>query len=198
MEDLVKQLHAHDSQNMGQSIKCSRTHPDESEGAQDTWDTDEQEECIHPPEPPQLSDNDVFYGSLETVVREAPYHITALLDLGCLQALAQARKTEAEDHIWLLREDPGYFTETVSDAKDHRPETLYGEHCGQMHKNGRKNILLPRLLERVATDAYMNFSIWHEIHQRIPDLHMLSARYGDVIAETKNLPHDFFDLLVET
>jgi hypothetical protein len=43
----------------------------------------------------------------------------------------------------------------------------------------------------------VNFSIWHEIHQRMSDLPRLSVRYGDVIAETKSLPQDFFDLLVE-
>jgi hypothetical protein len=50
------------------------------------------------------------------VIREAPYRVTALLDIGSLRALVLAHRNEAEDHIWLLREDPGYFAEVVFEA----------------------------------------------------------------------------------
>jgi hypothetical protein len=209
MDTLVDQLHTHKGQNRNQykesrttahvqsTCKCAQC--DESEAEPDCCDegTLNEVKCIHPPEPPPLSDNDISHGSLEVVVREAPYRLPALLDLGCVQPLAQAWKTEAEDHIWLLREGLGYFAEIVPNAKDHRPETLRGENCGKTHKNGRGNILWARVLESIATEAYVNFSIWHEIHQRMSDLPRLSVRYGDVIAETKSLPQDFFDLLVE-
>jgi hypothetical protein len=70
-----------------------------------------------------------------------------------------ARRGEAEDHIWLLREDPGYFAEVVAEAKDHQPELLPGATYGVLHENSREDALWARILRSVATDAYVELAV---------------------------------------
>jgi hypothetical protein len=155
-------------------------------------------EQVFPPEPLPLSDNSASYSSLEIVAREAPYRVPGLLDLGHLKALVSAHRVDAEDHIWMLREDPGYFAEIVTNAKDHRPEVLRGGKCGKVHRNGRDSVLWPRVLRNVVSDAYVNVFIWHEIHQHMTELLQLSKVYANELNDRKVLPEKFFDRLVET
>lgn len=56
----------------------------------------------------------------------------AHLDLPRLQGLVAARCSAAEDHIWSLREDPGYFVDVVLDMKENRQEIL-PDTIGQKH-----------------------------------------------------------------
>ena len=51
--------------------------------------------------------------SLELMVLETPYCLPEI-NFGQLAALLEAREAVAEDHIWSMREDPGYFAEEVS------------------------------------------------------------------------------------
>ncbi|KAF2631530.1 hypothetical protein BU25DRAFT_190363 [Macroventuria anomochaeta] len=72
----------------------------------------------------------VGYSSLEAIVRESQYRAPTLRYIDRLEALVSACKSEAEDHIWMLREYPSYFAETVNEHKEHRPELLSGVRCG--------------------------------------------------------------------
>lgn len=108
---------------------------------------------------PSIPDNDKRYSTLGTVIREAPYRVPALLDLGSLRALVLARRNEVEDHIWLLREDPGYFAEVVFEAREHRPELLVGATCGELHENAQEETLWARVLRNVAVYGYVELSV---------------------------------------
>jgi hypothetical protein len=50
---------------------------------------------------------------------EAPYRVPRHLDFNALQGLISTKLSEAEDHIWQLREDPGYFAENIKDEIEH-------------------------------------------------------------------------------
>lgn len=60
------------------------------------------------------------------MMAEAPYRVPAQLDLERIEALPSARKLAAQDHLWALREDPGYFSDTLPEIAEHRPEMLKG------------------------------------------------------------------------
>ena len=49
------------------------------------------------------------YPTLATLATEAPYRLPAQLDLSKLKSLIAARRSDAENHIWALREDPYVF-----------------------------------------------------------------------------------------
>lgn len=65
------------------------------------------------PEPPALSTSETSLALLATVAAEAPYRLPASLNLTRLKAIVAAKRSAAEDHIWSLREDPGYFADVV-------------------------------------------------------------------------------------
>lgn len=53
--------------------------------------------------------------TLAAMAAEAPYRVPANINFDQLQAVIAARRSAAEDHIWVLREDPGYFRDAVGD-----------------------------------------------------------------------------------
>jgi hypothetical protein len=124
--------------------------------------------------------------------------VPAMLDLGPLEALVRARKAEAEDHVWFLREDPGYFSKTVLEAREHRTDLLRCEVCGKLHKNARDDVLWARVHRNVVTDSYIELSVWHEIHRALAELRQMSSQYAQAIKKTQNLPPDFWEALVNT
>jgi hypothetical protein len=148
--------------------------------------------------PPHLSD----YSSLDVIAREASYRVPMLSDLGRLQVLVEAGKNAAEDHIWLLREDPGYFAEAMMEKREHRPELLPGSTCGQYHKHRHDDILWPRVLRDGVTDCYVDVFVWDEIHQRISKLNKLAQQYAEHLGKDQwgtrlRLPKDFSQCLTE-
>ncbi|KAF2134905.1 hypothetical protein P153DRAFT_329762 [Dothidotthia symphoricarpi CBS 119687] len=152
----------------------------------------------YPPEPPSLSDNTDVYSTLEVIAREAPYRVPACLDFKKLRDLVSATKDLAEDHIWALREDPSYFADHVREYKEHRPETLPGDCCGQIAQSGQDRPLYNLVLKNVVTDAYIEYFAWNEIHCRISRLHAMYKQYQAAIDPHKELPAPMFELLVET
>ncbi|KAH7075133.1 hypothetical protein FB567DRAFT_453048 [Paraphoma chrysanthemicola] len=152
-----------------------------------------------PSEPPALSDNNELYSSLEVATREASYQVPARLDLGRLRGLVSACRSSAEDHIWSLREDPGYFAEVVTENREHRQELLRGQDGRIAHTTRNERPLMNKVLRSVITDAYAELYTWEEVERRITQLHQMSLDYADQIHDThKNLPEPFFEALVET
>ncbi|KAF1838416.1 hypothetical protein BDW02DRAFT_489169 [Decorospora gaudefroyi] len=154
-------------------------------------------------EPPALTCDEQEFTSLNAIVREASYRVPALADLGRLEVLVSACKNAAEDHIWMLREDPEYFHECVFEHKEHRPELLRGQECGMVHINGREEHLWPRVLQSVTTNCYIDLFMWNELHVRISRLERYSNLYKEhlgcgVLGIVGTLPRDFAEALVET
>ncbi|KAI4944897.1 hypothetical protein J4E91_008241 [Alternaria rosae] len=173
------------------------------------WNTEEDAaesmsrgDTIHPLPGSHIMAIDQDFTSLNAIVREACYRVPTLADLGRLEALVSACQNATEDHIWLLREDPGYFRESTLECKKHRPELLPGIHCKQTHKSARNEVLWPRVLHSVATDCYIDLFMWNELRQRISELNHLSLLYKDELGFGKlggkeELPEDFSESLVE-
>lgn len=119
---------------------------------------------------PAQCPQDANYSSLETIVRESQYRAPTLKDADRLVALVSACQSEAEDRIWMLREDPGYFTETVIENREHRPELLPGIHCGHLHNTGDSDSLWARTLRDTVANCYVDLFVWNRIHELVSDV----------------------------
>lgn len=86
---------------------------------------------------------------------EAPYRLPLQLDFSRLKALASAERNAWEDYLWVLREDPSFFVETMSDYEQHRSEVLLDTY-GQKHptlKASKKTFqVLGALLGEIITN----------------------------------------------
>jgi len=75
---------------------------------------------------PSLLDRE--WSSLSLTALQAPYRMPQSLDLGRLHQLVSAKCMEQEDHLWLLREDPGYFVACMKEWSEHRTEVVADQH----------------------------------------------------------------------
>jgi hypothetical protein len=75
-------------------------------------------------EPRPLFNTSTNYTSRAEVSLMAPYGIPGRLDFDRLRSLVSSKVGELEDHIWALREDPGYFREVFDEYKAHRYEYI--------------------------------------------------------------------------
>ncbi|KAH8906421.1 hypothetical protein BR93DRAFT_969617 [Coniochaeta sp. PMI_546] len=69
------------------------------------------------PEPPSPSANNNETGvkHLAVTVLEAPYRVPGTMDLTYMMSLVLSMRNFAENHLWALRDDPGYFTDMLLD-----------------------------------------------------------------------------------
>ncbi|KAI1530130.1 hypothetical protein PtrSN001C_008779 [Pyrenophora tritici-repentis] len=152
---------------------------------------------------PSLIDSDVFPNpgpppstgdttSLQTIALEAPYRIPAHLDFARLKAIASAERNAREDHLWALREDPGYFAEVMEEASVHRQEQV-PDTKGQEHptlKEPGRPLFWNRVLGFTLNESHFMFVTFDEIVRQINNLASLHARHHDRIKPGVNLPPD--------
>ena len=88
------------------------------------------------------------------------------MNLDRLKTLVAGRRASADDHLWLLREDPGYFAETLQEWKEHDVEMLRHECHGCW--------LL--VAERMIGDSLTLFLYWHYIHCRLDQMSSIESQ----------------------
>lgn len=112
------------------------------------------------PEPPAITGDPAEWSTLASITAEAPYRVPANLDFGRLKAVVAAKRSSAEDHIWGLREDPGYYGDFVGDWSEHRQETL-------LDTNGKRHSALTNLNPHSGS-VYLEMSLLmhmeHSLH----------------------------------
>jgi len=141
-------------------------------------------------QPPQaLIDSTTNHTSRAEVSLMAPYTVPSRLDLGRLRVLVDAKVGELEDHIWALREDPGYFREVFDDNKAHRMEYLKST-------DGNVNAILKEpphamvasLVRNLIIDAYLPLCYWHECLRLVKHLQSTAARTDFRLSPNQDLP----------
>ena len=151
-------------------------------------------------EPASVYDNGKGgFSSLGMMNEQAPYHLPTKLDLRHIASLLAARENAAEDHLWLLREDPSYFAGQLFESKEHRQELLKDMN-GEAHpvlKPGRETILWTRVIGGVLTEAYLNLEVFAELRRQAEDLCLLQHKYASVISPSKSLPEEYLFALVK-
>lgn len=132
------------------------------------------------PEPAALSTSEPGVISLAAVTAEGPYRKPTRLDLDRLLGLVAAKLSAAEDHIWALRKDPGYFAEVALDMKEHRLEQMVDIN-GQKHsylKTPPFRKFWDRVLGLLIIDAYLAVAYWDDMHSQIQHLRELLNKHA--------------------
>lgn len=122
----------------------------------------------HQPEPTVDHFARPEYQSLAAHSLEAPYGVPQALDIERLKTLVGGRRSSAEDHIWMLKENPAYFIETYkewSEHNDHRPHKICN--C----KNCRNHISA-----RVLENAFRSFIYWDDIYRKLCSMPTLKTQ----------------------
>jgi hypothetical protein len=132
----------------------------------------------------------VEWTSVAAVFAEAPYHIPVQLNFSRLQTLVNAKRNEAEDHIYALREDPGYFGDFVKENSEHRLENILSEN-GKRHPHIGTALFWDEVLAEVVLHAYERFLMWQYAQQELNRLYTLRQSYGPEITPAKPLPDDY-------
>jgi hypothetical protein len=129
--------------------------------------------------------------SLAFISAEAPYRLPANLDLERLRGILAARLSAAEDHLWALREDPGYFGDTIKDWSEHRNDRLL-DTWGNPHPTGPHTTdFWERVIRNAIADAYTGFETWSLLHRQVNHLVALKEKYKDGISYANQLPEEY-------
>ncbi|KAG8159806.1 hypothetical protein KVR01_010443 [Diaporthe batatas] len=139
------------------------------------------------------------FEALTVMAAEAPYRVPARLDYSRLTSLLDAKASAAEDHLWALREDPSYFTETLLDWRDHRQEML-PDLNGDAHpvtSRVRSNTLWTRVIGTALSEAYLQLEVFTELSRQARGLQSLQAKYATVISPSKDLPGEYLGALLK-
>lgn len=137
--------------------------------------------------------SDAEWPSVTAAVAEAPYRIPVQFDFLRLQRLINAKRAEAEDRIWSLREDPGYFQEVVNDRSEHRQEILLSSD-GKHHPNFETPQYWNRMFRYVVQHAYQTLTMWDCAQKELAKLFALRESHS-CIAPNVLLPTDYREAL---
>ncbi|KAH8759995.1 hypothetical protein F5883DRAFT_564348 [Diaporthe sp. PMI_573] len=151
--------------------------------------------------PPQLKTEADTSGfdSLAIMAAEAPYRVPQHLDLGRIKSLLAARESAAEDHMWSLREDPGYFAATQRELMEHRQELIkdtYGKPHPVLDKS-RNHIFWARIVGNCLAEAYIQLEIFSELRRQAQELRVLQEKYAPVVSPVKPLPEDYLQAILK-
>lgn len=151
------------------------------------------------PEPRMKSESDASgFESLAVLVAETPYRVPEQFDLGRFDSLVEARVSAAEDRLWMLREDPSYFTQRLLATKEHLQEPIR-DTLGQPHhaaSTGRAATLWSRVLGITLTDAYLPLEVFAELRNHVQILQRLQQKYAE-ISPLEDLPEEYLVALIE-
>lgn len=145
-------------------------------------------------EPSHLSSDPTAWASLRSIVDEAPYRIPGRLDLKRLKAIITAKRSAVKDHIWALREDPGYFADTVKDFSNHQQETILSPN-GKSHPLLQTSTFWNRTLHDVITEAYGGFMVWDNLYKQLTSLEALAHSYPEPVSWDSTVAKEYSDQL---
>lgn len=105
------------------------------------------------------------YPSLSAHSLEAAYRVPQMLDLERLKMLVSSRRESAEDHVWLLKEDPSYFITSLREYNEHNGDTAFGT-CTCWYS----------VLGKMVNNAYEVFVFWDDIDRRLHNMASIEAQ----------------------
>lgn len=146
----------------------------------------------YPPLLPPVSavSADTEWPSIASAIAETPYQVPLQFDIVRVRVLVNAKRLELEDHIWSLREDPGYFQDFVGEWSEHRPERVLNANGSPHHVLG-KPLFWERVLSSVVVDAYGGLLVWNIMEEEVKKLSSLRQRYGEILSINNPLPKEY-------
>ncbi|TKA29579.1 hypothetical protein B0A50_03592 [Salinomyces thailandicus] len=153
------------------------------------------------PEPLAVTEKVSGLAPLAVMAAQAPYRVPGNLDLDRLCSILAAKSSAAEDHLWTLREDPGYFADCAQDACEHHqanlPDTMGGVHPLFNGECGGLDASWSMLLSDIVAHAYRMVEIWNELHDQVINLKALQSTYAKSISVAKDLPEEYLLALLK-
>ena len=144
-------------------------------------------------EPEPLPDNVQSYSSFDIGATEAPYNVPGQLDISRMRSLLSAQRREREDHIWALREDPGYFSDCFQSYLQHAPE-LVPDYYGNPHpvlRVSHRVLRQNKVFERIIGDSYGAFIDWDDLVIFASELEGLLQAYSASTQTSEMPPKEF-------
>jgi len=132
------------------------------------------------PEAPMPDAKRGEWTSLPALALEAPYSGPCQLDVDRLQAMVSIKRSAAEDHLWLLREDPGYFLDALRDAMEHG---LTFNHKSEHAEHAWKHVA-----GKMISDAFCSFYCWQELQQSLVLFGTIEEQVQQANHKTGRLP----------
>lgn len=127
------------------------------------------------------------FRTVTALANEAPYRLPQRLDLARLCMLVEAKRSEVEEHLWSLREDPRYFALQLQDWAEHNG-TMVPDKNGNRHVSVGKKSFWNRVCKSLIIHAYRSLVFFDEMFEQLVDLQKLMIRYKKNVHPTKRLP----------
>ena len=128
--------------------------------------------------------------SLTNETLEAQYRTPDQFDVSRLKSFIDAQRTEAEDHIWSLREDPLYLQQSILEWSEHRQEKNI-DTDGKTHPLLGQDRFWQRVIFSLVHTAYSRLLLWDTISKDVEHLVTMRSQYGDKTGPESDLPEAY-------
>jgi hypothetical protein len=121
---------------------------------------------------PEVPEPDPFpapigeYMTVQSIALSAPYEIPGETDMTRIRSLVQAQLSEAQDHLWSLREDPAYFADCLLNWAEHSVEMVFDKHWRgrpDQASSPRTIRLWDEVLNKAIHISHQNVYLWRTI-----------------------------------
>ncbi|PGH35131.1 hypothetical protein GX50_02053 [[Emmonsia] crescens] len=147
------------------------------------------------PEPPVIARDPTEWPTMASMAAEAPYRVPANIDFERLLAVFAARRSAAVDHIWALREDPGYFHDALGDCYEHRQEPMLDANK-KPHPILGTHMFWARVYGSVINSAYEDLIGFDSLYHQVERLIALREKYSSKISPKAALPREYMKALL--
>lgn len=143
------------------------------------------------PKPADLWQKELDYISTGAATLEAPYRLPAQLDFGRIKSLVSGRIGALEDHVWALREDPGYFAEVWQGYRDHlEGDSKFTGGKTHIYAEETPEVFLKYIAQAIIVDGYYELYCWHECRHLLVELEGVARKYAPKISLEEDLPQE--------
>jgi hypothetical protein len=141
------------------------------------------------------------FASLTTTASRAPYLPPAPLDLDRIVSLLAAVRDQAANHLWSLREDPGYYHDYVSERKEHRREMIKPQ--GQSFVHGidpydpkHEGRFWGLIFNETFTADHMQYEMYSELLTQAERLRHIAKSSASAIRPDGKLPEQYMHAIL--
>ncbi|KAI1107864.1 hypothetical protein F4804DRAFT_347520 [Jackrogersella minutella] len=155
----------------------------------------------YPPKPPFISSrfNNEGIEILPIAAYEDQYSVPGLTNFSRMKSLLLAKMASAEDHLWALRGDPGYFLHTAELRMFNMPESIFtkdGHADVTFREDGVE--LWTHVFRAHISEAIENVDFLNILFRKITHLQHLINHYKQDISSDRDLPLPLNTALFET
>lgn len=115
--------------------------------------------------------------TITALATEAPYRLPQRLDIKRLLEVVSARRRAAEDHVWALREDPGYFAREMRDWAEHEPSNILDKFKKPHYCVGEPSFW-SKVAQKMITHAYGSLIHWDHARKLLNNLRIGEDWFG--------------------